>query len=61
MDIAGISSQKCTVCETCNQIAIVYCQECEEYLCATVSDAHKKLKTSKDHRVETLNIQSVRI
>ncbi|XP_078684176.1 uncharacterized protein LOC144917747 [Branchiostoma floridae x Branchiostoma belcheri] len=43
----------CTVCEVGNS-AQFYCVECTEYLCQTCNKTHRRFKSTKSHRVVTI-------
>ncbi|XP_053392533.1 uncharacterized protein LOC123563859 isoform X1 [Mercenaria mercenaria] len=43
----------CTPCseEGTSEEAVKYCPECDEYLCTTCTKYHRKVKTSRDHKL----------
>lgn len=44
----------CTACEE-NQEAGFYCLQCEEWLCDSCVDAHKRVRITKDHTISPKN------
>ena len=46
----------CTPClDDGNEVAIVRCRECEEYLCRMCKKAHDRLKATRNHTVNSVN------
>ncbi len=41
-----------------NNFATSYCQDCEEHLCDECVAAHKRLKLTKGHKINPIEVQS---
>lgn len=53
-------SYMCSLCkeDLLDNLAVVWCPECDDFLCADCERHHKKIKASKHHRTTTIELYS---
>lgn len=58
--VSGTVTHNCTGCEE-NVAASHFCTDCTEWLCELCAQAHRRVKVTKDHNVESVSQMSASV